>query len=442
MKKVLKPIITIIVAVVLFLGIGILLRYLMFDDVDSYSRLMFHDLYNQDKNIDILFVGSSHVRRGMNPLITDEIFGMNTFNASTAAQRIDGSLAMIKEACRHNDVKQVYLELYYGVIDNGDFENRKDLTSTYLISDYMPYSVDKISLLLNSGSQKHYSNGFILARRNWEQLFDTQYIADLFERKHARTYLDYEWVDQNNNDYYVTKGYYGNDSVIWDGAVWNPYAYGKIDKIKAVKGESDWHSTLQSIIEFCKSKDVELIFYIIPEPEWTLVGKGNYQKYSKTIGNLAAENGIEFYDFNLARPEYFDADDSTMFMDMDHLNTEGAGKFSRLFSEFFTGRLKYEDVFYSTYDEKLMDMEPKVYGLAWPDTVDIENGYDAYIITNREENMEYKIRITSYNTGKEVYSQDFCENTVFEIPGNDHGKVEIRWRTAGETDVHVLEAEY
>ena len=37
-----------------------LLGLLMFDDVHSYTRIMMHEMYEQDDNIDILLLGAHH----------------------------------------------------------------------------------------------------------------------------------------------------------------------------------------------------------------------------------------------------------------------------------------------------------------------------------------------------------------------------------------------
>lgn len=145
MKKLIKRMVAIICFISLFIGIGKMWRYLLVDDVNSYTRIMMHQLYTCDENIDVLFVGSSHVYRSFIPEITDEGFGCYTFNAGTSTQYMDGSLAIIKEAAKTNDLKHIYLELYYGVVQNEKNTDRTELTSTYIISDYMKFSLNKIN---------------------------------------------------------------------------------------------------------------------------------------------------------------------------------------------------------------------------------------------------------------------------------------------------------
>ena len=109
---------------ILFLLAGIGLRWLLTDDTASYTRLMMHEFYRQD-NIDILFVGSSHCYVSLDPRITDEIFEANTFNAGSALQAQDASFALIREAVERYNVRQVYMEMYYLMMDNDEYRERE-----------------------------------------------------------------------------------------------------------------------------------------------------------------------------------------------------------------------------------------------------------------------------------------------------------------------------
>ena len=109
MKK--RKIIAAVLLVVLFTANCRLFRYLLIDDTTSATRIMMHEFYHQ-KNIDILFVGSSFTTYGVNVCVMDDMLGLNTFSASCAHQTIDTSYALIREAVGRYDVKQIYLEMF------------------------------------------------------------------------------------------------------------------------------------------------------------------------------------------------------------------------------------------------------------------------------------------------------------------------------------------
>lgn len=356
MKAILKHLITVFCALAIFVGSIEIWRYLLVDDTSSYTRIMMHQLYESPENIDVLFVGSSHVYRSFNPQITDEEFGLTTFNAGSSSQMMDASYAVIKEAAKDNDIQQIYLEMYYVIALSGEYQERTELTSTYIISDYMKPSWNRTQYLLHASSKEYWINSFVIARRDWKNFYDFLYMLGLLKTKQSEQYRNYEWMNPNpdSSEHYVDRGFVANDGVIgdeqWD-ALGTPTE--KINVDAAQTTALDSYNSLMDIIDFCKDEGITLTLFVTPEPERKLLGKGNYQEYHDYVEEIASENGIEFYDFNLVREDYFDTDDKTLFLDDNHLNTAGAEAFSKLFGQFFTGKISAEDLFYDSFDEKM-----------------------------------------------------------------------------------------
>lgn len=443
MKKLVKRTTAIICFICLFVGNGKLWRYLLVDDVNSYTRIMMHQLYTSDENIDILFVGSSHVYRTFIPEITDEGFGCHTFNAGSSSQYMDGSLAIIKEAAKTNDIKHIYLELYYGVTTNEKYIERTELTSTYVISDYMKFSLNKIRYMMKASSKDFWSNSFFVARRNWQNFFDSDYVKDLLTRKSQDTYRNYEYdKPEGAVEYYVDRGFVANNNVVAEDTFFNAKAYDGVgNTYDSLKG-TDWEKSLIEIVSFCNRKGIGLTFFMAPEPEWTIAGTGNYSEYHDSIDRIAQECGVAFYDFNLCRDEVFDTNNRQLFMDEDHLNTQGAEKFSRLFSDFFVGKYVLSDVLYKSLEEKLQDKNIGFYGIADQKKDEASGIRRCRIISGNTQFYEYKI-IATTNEGEQRIVQDFDNNTAFELPIDERGMLKIMWRSIdnGE-DVQTVEFSY
>ena len=100
-------------------------------------------MYTSEKNIDVLFLGSSHCMRIFDCEIWDKLLQYNTFNGGTSSQFLDGSYAMLVEAGKNNTLKEVWVELYYGQLGRLNKE-RTEMTATYILSDYMPFSFNKL----------------------------------------------------------------------------------------------------------------------------------------------------------------------------------------------------------------------------------------------------------------------------------------------------------
>lgn len=365
MKKITLRIVAITMAICLFIAGAEFWKYILIDDGNSYTRIMMHQLYNPKDNINVLFVGSSHTYRALIPEITDKKFGAYTFNAGSSSQFMDGSLAVIKEADKGNDVKQVFLELYYDVASGEAYEERTNLTSTYILSDYMPMSLNKIRFLTHASSKEHWINSFLIAKCNWKKFFDSNYVKDVISIKQTQQYKNYIYTKKEGDiEYYVERGFVANDAEIGNDVYFNSTAYGEIGMGTEITKESDWFKSLAEIISYCKKQGIELTLFITPEPEWTLVGKGNYQEYHEFISEIANEYGLDFYDFNLCKKEYLDTNDRTLFKDEDHLNTKGAEVFSVLFGDFFTNHLSKEAVLYNSFTEKIAAGDIAFYGIS------------------------------------------------------------------------------
>ena len=440
MKIIIKRIIAFLLAVCLFAIGAEFWKYILIRDDTSYTRIMMHQMYTSGENIDVLFVGSSHVYRSIIPEITDQGFNAYTFNAGSSSQHMDGSLAVIKEAAKRNDIKKIYLEMYYGVTGGGTYKDRKALTSTYILSDYMPLSFNKIQYLTHASSNEYWINSFLIAKRNWKNFFDSNYVKDVIASKQTEQYKNYEYPKTDAAiEYYVDRGFVANDAEVSGDAYFNATAYGGIDIGTAISKDCDWYNSVSDIVEFCDKKRIELVFFVTPEPEWTLVGKGNYQKYHDFIQDIADEKKVDFYDFNLFRKQYFDTNDGQFFKDEDHLNTKGAEKFSVLFAEILTGRLSSEKVLYDSFDEKIADEDKPFYGIAGP--VDDRNGNRMCRIISGSDHFYYQV-IETKEDGTQISLKDIDDSKEFILPAGDTGIISIVCKDLKTEEVTTIEFEF
>lgn len=442
MKLYLKRICSVLLFLSLLLGSFMGWKYILCDDTSSYTRIMMHELYHPDANIDIAFVGSSHVYRSIDPSVTDRLFNCYTFNAGSSSQRMDGSFAIIQELCKRNSVKQVYLELYHGVCSTTAYADDPELTATYILSDYMKPSFNKLNYLLHASSKSYWVNSFLPFRRNWDNLFNLDDIRRVIQAKSTESYKNYEWVPNGSSEYYAGKGFVGNDSAIdIESLSVNANAYGEIP-VPDADLQTDWLESLLSIIRFCNQNQIELVFFIAPEPESTVVGKGNYQQYHDYIQQIADRNDIPFFDFNLVRETFLDTNDWRLFKDEDHLNTTGAEVFSVLFSDFFMGKIARNDLFYDSYSEKLLSREPQIYGVAGSGN-NSEDGEKQYkIVSNRSSGIQCRITAQA-DDGTIRRIQDFSDNLHFSLPSEERGILTIDWCMSGSPKkVRTLCVEY
>ncbi len=424
MKRMIRRIVSCLAFWVLFLGCGSFFRYILVDDTTSYTRITFHEMYEQE-NIDVLFVGSSHCYRSFIPQILDEKLGANTFNAGTSSQYLDGSYMIIREAAKYNDIKHIYLELYYDIADEA-YKDRKVMTQTYIISDYLRPSLDKILFLLNASTKEHYPNSFILARRNWTDLFNAEYVSYLVITKGTDDYKNYDYTYVTDDSaWYGGKGYIANNERIED---WNYFSSQGWKAINLNDIRESWINILEDIIAFCDKKDIELTLVATPVSDFLLSGVGNYDEYIEYMQNIIADTDVEYYDFNLCKEQYF-PNVSELFMDPHHLNCYGAETFSNVFADLINGEISEEELFYDSVEEKINHMEPTVFGVSYWGSYDADGKLirDCKIVSSNDTNLEFEITLLP-EEGEPYKLQEFMCNKSFVVAPEDHGVVSIRYR--------------
>ncbi len=449
MKKYLKKLASLALFLLLMMLINSFFHFILIDDSESFTRIMMHEMYTQEEDIDVLYLGSSHCYRSLIPEVTDTIFNANTFNAGTSLQQLDATYAMLVETAKTNDLRHVYVELYYGV--NGEiFADRTDMTATYLISDYMKPSFNKLQLILNAGSSNHYVNGFILGRRNWEKLFDPGYIALTVKRKMSDSYKNYDYITIKG-DTYRAKGFMANDmqfsgssNYITSNDLGSAFYENYISE--------DCRKYIIKIIEFCEKKDIKLTFFSAPMTDFSLITLGNYDSYIKQVKSLLDEYNVEYYDFNLCKTEYLNLTDAD-YIDPQHLNTTGATKFSNLFGQFFTGELT-EEIFHETYADRLTSLGSQILGVKilpiesynaddlYPDLYfDLENYryWEIKALTAGSSAVQFYIE-NETSDGTKTVIQNFDGNPFVFVPINETGTLHITAKNAftGQTTGEIL----
>ncbi len=393
-----------------------LFRFLVVDDVQSYTRVTMHEFYHQD-SIDVLFLGSSHSYRSLDPEITDRFFGSNTFNAGTSSQLPDGSCALLREVCGRYQPKTVYMEVYYGVVCDYD----AGPTATYVISDYMRPSWNKYEYLWESGGQEDLVHGLILARRNWQKFFDFPYMAELLQKKFTPEYWQYAYPSYDN-EYYAGKGFVYNLEEVGDGwfSSTEPFAPIGDDAIGEKSRES-----MEEMAKICEEEGIQLVLYSAPMPDFRLNAAGDYDSFVGQMEAFAERIGAEYVDFNLCRESYLPLDGSC-FMDDNHLNGKGAERFSQVFGEYFTGSLTKEKLFYESYQEKMeQEYHDEVLGIICAQEEGVEGSYWVDAVTAEERPVYYAVYTKPKGEEEYMLLQGPSSDSTFETPNGQHGYLHI-----------------
>ncbi|MCR4924144.1 MAG: hypothetical protein K5931_09085 [Lachnospiraceae bacterium] len=285
------------------------------------------EYYKEKLDTDIIFVGSSTVYSGINPIILWEDKGYTSYDRSNASQTMWTSYYMIEDAIRYNKPKLVALDVGFIKYDDDFTEepsNRKAI-------DGMRLSSSKIKCIEAAKGEE-------------ERLIE--YIFPVL-RFHTR------WKEFKLEDLIYT---FKDEEVTNNGFIIDPKRTKNLpprENGRYIHGEEvdispkNWEY-LMKIINICRENDVELFLMKVPSysDNWSL-------KYDRLIDELGEEYGISYLNF--------DELDETIGFDYlihspdegSHLNTEGAELFTYYLGDYIEenynipshrGEEKYEEV--------------------------------------------------------------------------------------------------
>lgn len=449
--KYLKRVAGITGALFIFLIICNVLNYIYnsgYQEGENWERILWHNFYEDRGKIENLYLGSSHVYFDLDPALLDDLNGQYNFNLASSAQRLNGSYYLLREADRHNSLSHVYLEMYYKM--NVKSNTGTDPTYTYyrnwINTDYMKNSYNRLEYQLQIAGVDKYTEIFFPFVRYRSHLDDWNYIHETVSGKEDADYRAYEskWTDDSTGmvtefrkqGYRYSTGMITDAELIFDRAIMEENPIGEISE-----------EYLRKIIDYCQKKSIPITLFVSPIPELQLLCAEHYDYYVNQVRDIAEEYQIPFYDFNLAKEEYLPIHQKQYFIDIGHLNADGASMFTRFFYEVVSGDTADNEIyFYDSYEEKLQNTPPTVYGIYYwyPETTKEmpEPRKTFRIASNREEGMEYIIILTPHE-GEQYMVQYFEENKEFSVPADEQGVCTIVARTTDDPEnVQTLEIQY
>ncbi|MDD6571191.1 MAG: hypothetical protein PUF12_02260 [Thermoflexaceae bacterium] len=428
MKKILKIISKVAIFLLLLMIINKILIFILVDDADSQFRFSMHEFYNQE-NIDVLFLGSSHVFCGVNPAVLEEEWGKDVYLASTSVQKPDVSYYLLNEAVKQYDLETVYLDMYYWQYrDDPKQRTQYQMDYIYCVSDYMRPSWDKVMFLLDASSADFYLDSFFVPARYGDRILDPAYVEQVIKSKRSSAYQNYECPEELATTYY--KGFISAGGGVQSGSLIYPAGSAALEPIREEPISEYSMKYLKKIIRLCRERGIELVLFTTPMTDYHTAVIGNYDAYHEAVRELAEEQGVAFYDFNLLREDYEDYADE-LFLDSHHLNGRGADVFSADLAQLMTRR-QTEDIsvyFYESVEEKHASTQEQCYGLLLGETQD---GYEIIPIGNRSDlELEYRITQTDPETGKSIVIQEYSVNRLFQMQGEENASLTIEARVPG-----------
>ncbi len=267
----------------------------------GHSLLRFREA-QETKNIDILFIGSSHTSKGFDNRLFAQ-HNLRTFNMGTGLQTPQNSYYLLQEYVPEMRPKKIIMELFWDVLayENGT-EACIDITSNApLSSEIIKMNVEtKQFKLINSMLA-----GYLSRSLKPLNLAEQQKIK-------GETYISGGYLEGSHNDDYTRTS----------------IAAIKNNNVVLQQKQLDY---IVKISAYCKSQGIPLLFVTAPVPQELLNSISNYTAITDEIRNMTTLNKNEWINFN--DPVYRDQlklVTITDFDDANHLSQQGVIKFNTL----------------------------------------------------------------------------------------------------------------
>ena len=256
----------------------------------------------QVKDVDMLFIGSSHAYRGFDPREFKEQ-GISTFNLGSTSQTPYNSYYLLKEYLPAISPKVVVLDLYWNMLVQDGLESTIDIVSN------AEHKGGVVEMVLESKNSLAFNSMFV----------------NMIRRMH--TPLHKQQQEESGADVYVAGGY--TQSLHAE----NTLTEEELDSLEPMVFEFSevQKAHLNKIIRMCKRRGIQLVFVVTPVTAYYRNKLVNYAEYNATISALAARHNIPFFDYN-GRSD-LELHNLKEFYDEDHLTQAGVSKFNKVFLE-------------------------------------------------------------------------------------------------------------
>ena len=292
------------------------------------SEKVWDAYYDDAKNVDTLFCGSSLIACSVNPFVYDDIAGTNSFNFGTPCQHINQSIEAIEKVVEDHPLQNIVLSVDYGELCASTNINAKAAFQQAEIKHW-PFW-DKVKFV----ATQVFSKDFFFHPESINYLFPWIYnnvsMSPNLILSNVRTKIGLQSTGELDD--YIGKGYSRNDKFLSENTdsvmknQWEEYGKLNLDTVDIITGLKKW----------CDERDICLIVIVTPHPRFDIVPSFEvYYSFYHQLEEVLSGHDIAFYDFNLLKQEIFTFDNS-LFSDYEHMNTDGASVFSSILAKFVT----------------------------------------------------------------------------------------------------------
>lgn len=305
MKNIIKSIFSTLVVVGM-----IVLGLIYFSDITERkdSNEKYDDFYNSG-NIDVLFLGSSHVLNGILPMELWNEYGIVSYNMAGTGNRLPLNYWILKNALEYTEPKVVVIDAY--MLSKND--KIATLEQMHMSADHIPHSKIKEDMINDLVDDEDRRNDFLWKfstyHNRWSELEERDFKNEVTPEKGAMSLIDVA----------VPLGmrYFEPD-----------YRMQEEDGLGV--------EYMCKMIEECQEREIDILVTYLPFPD-----NSGWQGESNRMAELALEYGVDFLDYYTLLAQ---VNLNTDFSDeSSHMNPSGAKKITSYIGNYIMQNYAVED---------------------------------------------------------------------------------------------------
>ena len=297
----------------------------------------------EEDSLDVVFLGSSHVYLGIQPMQLWKDHGIASYDASSGAQTIPFSYYVLREVLRTQHPKLVVLDSYFMCADPADAQDHSLREVTDAMDMFSPIRQECLSDLLPKIKRK-------------EKLWTFYFTFGVY---HTR------WEELTRKDFLRETDVLRGAKIRWDH---NPVIVPEMQEVP--RGILDVNMDyFERIVRLCREEGAEFLLISIPftkireNPEEIEIAMAGELGMVKSLELYTEEHGIDMLNcFRLK--EVLSFDEEKDFRDKDHLNTYGALKLTDYLGKYLKENYRLPDhrgeEKYASWDADLEEYEKQI----------------------------------------------------------------------------------
>lgn len=281
----------------------------------TYAKQALNTFYKEQKQVDLVFLGSSHSYCTFDPEYFDQYTQYYSYQLGTPLQHPDTSYYMLKEVLNYQKPKIVVFEIYWDMLDDAFELKQADMFLTAIHNDALRQEYIENVFALNE-KIKYYFKPIRFQQDAFA--FYNKKLLDVVKRYNLESNIP----TQNYIEYYRDRGFLYTEKVIVEDEFDKTNQFKQLDGAKWTMNNAQKKYIIQ-LKKLCDENDIDLYFVTAPVANVSMGYIKNFDRIHNTISDFSKNLGVNYIDYNKINQEEKLLENND-FYDDAHLNNKGA----------------------------------------------------------------------------------------------------------------------